>query len=138
MMRPVFRLIPFILRPWFLLLQRLFCRLLLLFFPLQVHLPMFPKAKGIMSDDITIRSLFLFAVSLRTKVIPLKPVTLVSVFFKTLLPCLNLNYQPWNLILSLVLPHLFLWQIYRIWLIRFIFHLPMHPTLLFLRYQVLL
>ena len=31
-----------------------------------------------------------------------------------------------------------LWQIYRIWLIRFIFHLLVHPTLLFLRYQVLL
>ena len=38
---------------------------------------MFPKAKGIISDDITIRSLFLSAVSVRTKVILLKPVTLI-------------------------------------------------------------
>ena len=76
---------PFLSRPWFLLLQPLFCRLLLLFFPLPVHLPMFPKAKGIMSNDITIRSLFLSAVFVRTKVILLKPVTLVSVFFRTLL-----------------------------------------------------
>ena len=58
---------------WFLLLQPLFCRLLLLFFPLSVYLPMFPKAKGIMSDAITIRSLFLYAVSVRAKVIMLKP-----------------------------------------------------------------
>ena len=36
-----------------------------LVFPLQVHLPMFPKAKEIMSDDKTIRSLFLSAVSVR-------------------------------------------------------------------------
>ena len=48
-------------------------------FPLPAHLPMFPKAKRIMSDDITTRSLFLSAVSIRTKVIPLKLVTL-SVF----------------------------------------------------------
>ena len=52
-------------------------------FPLPVHLPMFPNAKGIMSDDITIRSLFLFAVSVRIKVIKLKLVILVNVFFKT-------------------------------------------------------
>ena len=79
------RLISFLSRPWFLLLQSLFRRLLLLFFPLPVHLLVFPKAKGIMSDDITIRSLFLSTVSVRTKVILLKPITLVSVFFKTLL-----------------------------------------------------
>ena len=34
--------------------------------PLQVHLPMFPKAKGIMSDDIKLRSLLLSTVSVRT------------------------------------------------------------------------
>ena len=56
-----------------------------LVFPLSVHLPMFPKAKGIMSDDITIRSLFLSTFSVRIKVILLKHVTLVSVFFRTLL-----------------------------------------------------
>ena len=54
-------------------------------FPLSVHLPLFPKAKGIMTDDITIRSLFLSVVSIRTKVILLKLVTLVSVFFRTLM-----------------------------------------------------
>ena len=54
-------------------------------FPLSVHLPLFPKAKGIMSDDIRIRSLFLSVVSVRTNVLMLKPVTLVSVFFRTLL-----------------------------------------------------
>ena len=135
-MRPVFRLNPILSRPWFLLLQPLFRRLLLLFFPLSIHLPLFPKAKGIMSNDITIRSLFLSAVSVRTKVILLKHVTLVNVFFRTLLLRPSLNYQLWTPIPSQVLPHLSLYQIYRIWLIRFIFHLPVHPTLLFLRYQV--
>ena len=66
-------------------IRPLFRRLLLLIFPLSVHLPMFPKAKGIMSDDITIRSLFFSAVSVRTKVILLKLVILVSIFFRTLL-----------------------------------------------------
>ena len=60
----------------------------------QTATPIFPsarsstyvsKGKGIISDDITIRSLFLFAVSIRTKVIPFKLVTLVRVFFRTLL-----------------------------------------------------
>ena len=59
---------PFLSRPLFLLLQPLFCRLLLLFFPLSIHLPMFPKAKGIMSNDITIRSLFLSAVSVTPQI----------------------------------------------------------------------
>ena len=55
-------------------------------FPLQIHLPMFPKGKGVMSNDITVRILLLSTISVRTKVILLKHVTLINVFFRTLLP----------------------------------------------------
>ena len=97
-MRPVFRLNLFLSRPWFFLLQSLFRRLLLMFFPLSIHLPMFPKAKEIMSDDVTIRSLFLSAVSIRTKVILLKLVHSLS--YSSEHCCFDIG------------------------LIRFIFHLP--------------